>query len=60
MFFNNINRSILNMLVVYVVLFGFGIEILVKWGENVGCKFIYDFIVVDYENVLLSSNGDNV
>ena len=57
--FNNINRSTSNTLVVHAALLGFGIETLVKRGENAGRKLTHDFIVVDYENALLSSNGDN-
>ncbi len=57
--FNNINRSTSNTLVVHAALLGFGIETSVKRGENAGRKLTHDFIVVDYENALLSSNGDN-
>ena len=57
--FNNINRKTSNTLVVHAALLGFGIETSVKRGENAGRKLTHDFIVVDYENALLSSNGDN-
>ena len=57
--FNYINRSTSNTLVVHTALLGFGIETSVKRGENAGRKLTHDFIVVDYENALLSRNGDN-
>ncbi|MHC6646224.1 DUF1223 domain-containing protein [Alteromonas sp. HB246098] len=57
--FNNINRSTSNTLVVHAALLGFGIETSVKRGENAGRKLTHDFIVVDYESALLSSNGNN-
>ena len=59
MSFNNINRSTSNTLVVHAALLGFGIETLVKRGENAGRKLTHDFIVVDYENALLSGSGGN-
>ncbi len=48
-----------SLLKVHAALLGFGIETSVKRGENAGRKLTHDFVVLDYEKAVLSSETDN-
>lgn len=58
--FNKANASKDNpSLTVHTALLGFGIETSVKRGENAGRKLTHDFVVLDYEKAVASSETDN-